>query len=320
MASKRTKRIAIGLAILTALAGLWVVALTVGKGPGRFSRDWEEELLESGGPSKIAMIPISGEIASSIDPFSGGASASEAVSQLTQAARDPDVEAVILDLETPGGAVVASDVIYRKVLDVRRRGKPAVALMGDVAASGGYYVAAGAQEIVANPATLTGSIGVILVIPNLEKAADKLGIRPMVFKSGPHKDLASPFRTPTSEEEAILQGVIDEAYGQFVAAVASGRNLPEARVREIADGRIYTGNQARSLGLVDHLGGRDLALRRARELAKAPDASLVRYTRSPGLLGSLVGIPGASLSGLLPERARGLGIDLTPGLKYLWLP
>ncbi|MGH2770521.1 MAG: S49 family peptidase, partial [Actinomycetota bacterium] len=153
-----------------------------------------------------------------------------------------------------------------------------------------------------------------------EKAADKLGIRPMVFKSGPHKDLASPFRTPTPEEEAILQGVIDEAYGQFVAAVASGRKMAEARVREIADGRIYTGAQARSLGLVDHLGGRDLALRRARELAKAPRARLVRYTRSPGLLGSLVGIRGASLSGLLPERARGLGIDLTPGLKYLWLP
>ncbi|MGH2708350.1 MAG: hypothetical protein ACRDJK_08650, partial [Actinomycetota bacterium] len=130
MASKRTKRIATGLVILLALGGLWVAALTVGEGPVGFSEEWDEEVLAPGGEAKVAMVSVSGEIASSSGPFSEGASASTVVSQLEQAARDPDVKAVILNLETPGGAVVASDVIYRKVLDVRRRGTPAVALMG----------------------------------------------------------------------------------------------------------------------------------------------------------------------------------------------
>jgi protease-4 len=191
-----------------------------------------------------------------------------------------------------------------------------VALMEDVAASGGYYIAAGANEVVANGSTLTGSIGVILMVPNVQRAADKLGIEPVVIKSGPYKDIASPFRQMTPEEHQILQALIDEAYAQFVSVVAAGRRLDPARVREIADGRVYTGRQAKELGLIDHLGGRDRAFARARALGRAPRASLVRYERRPGLLGTFLGVA----AGLGPKLPAGVDVELRPGLKYLWIP
>lgn len=318
MAGKRGRLILVGLVVVLFVAALWVAAFSLaGRVPGRFTGEWDEEVLEAGGRDKIAVVAVAGEITSDLSPFAGGAAAGKVLSQLDQALEDPDVRGVVIDLETPGGTVVGSDLIYRKLAEVRDRGKPAVALMNEVAASGGYYIAAGATEVVANPATLTGSIGVILFIPNVARAADKVGIEPVVIKSGPLKDIGSPFRDMTLEERTILAAIIDEAYGQFVAVVAEGRELPEARVREIADGRIYTGRQAQSLGLVDHLGGRELAFSRARELSKAEDATVVRYTRSPGLLETVLGIPpGFSAPDLLEE---GLGVDLRPGLKYLWL-
>lgn len=281
-------------------------------------RKWREELLLGNprGP-KVAMIPIHGPITSTRRV--PGGTADDTVLLLHRAIEDPKVTAVILDLETPGGAVVSSDIIHRKVREVRRKGKPAVALMGDVAASGGYYIAAAANEIVANSATLTGSIGAIWMVANLEGTADKIGLKPTIIKSGTHKDIASPFRKISPEDLKILQTLIDQAYGQFVAVVSEGRRIEEEKVREIADGRIYTGAQARELGLIDHLGGRELALRRARELADAPRAGLVRYVRAPGILENLVRVPprAVGLEGVLGGFPD---LDLRPGLKYLWLP
>lgn len=300
------------------LGGLWVAAVTLPGRAGGGAARWEEEVLEEGGPKKVAVVTLFGEITADPDTRADGAGAGKVTSQLEQAIEDGDVAAVLLDLDTPGGTVVGSDLILRKVREVRRAGKPVVGLMQEVAASGGYYVAAGADEVVANPSTLTGSIGVILVVPNVERAADKIGIQPVVIKSGPHKDIASPFREMTPEERAILQGVIDEAYAQFVGVVAEGRKLAEPRVRELADGRIYTGAQAKEAGLVDHLGDRDLAFRRATELGRAPGASLVRYVRKPGLLEDVLGLPRRITAGEVLRE--GLGIDLRPGLKYLWLP
>lgn len=307
--------------VVLLIAGLWAAAFALGRGVAspRPVGDWDEELIVEGESSdKVVMVSLFGEIFSDPEGFAPGASDENIVSQLDQAIDDPDIVGVILDLDTPGGAVVASDTIYRKVLALRKEDVAVVALMRDVAASGGYYIASAADEIIANPATITGSIGVIMIVPNLEGTAAKLGIKPLVIKSGPHKDIASPFREITPEERTILQGIIDGAYEQFIGAVAKGRKLDAPRVRELADGRIYTGKQAKDLGLVDRLGGRDLAFQRARKLAEAEDASLVRYTRSRGLAESLLGFSSEAARGNLVRR--GLGIDLRPGLKYLWLP
>lgn len=322
MASQRSKWIAIGLAITLIVLGLWGAAFLLSSTAPVATAfgEWEERVLREGDPSaKVVMVSVSGEIFSDPQGFAPGASDENIVRQLDQAEADESVVALIVDLDTPGGGVVASDVIYRRILSFKEV-KPVVALMGDTAASGGYYIAAAADEIVANPATITGSIGVIMFIPNLEGTAGKLGIEPIVLKSGPHKDIASPFRDMTPEERSILQGVIDEAFNQFVDAVASGRQIDPARVREVADGRIYTGRQAKDLGLIDHLGGRQLALERAETLAEISDVSLVLYEKPRGFAESLLGLE--SLRGLSGRQLveDSLGVDLKPGLKYLWLP
>jgi protease-4 len=279
--------------------------------------EWRERTLVRGDAKKVAMVSVEGEITTTLDPFSSGASDAAVISQIDQALDDRSVVGIIVHLDTPGGGVVASDAISRKLREADAR-KPVVALMDETAASGGYYIAAGAREIVANPSTLTGSIGVIMVVPNVSQLADKIGVDPIVIKSGPYKDIASPFRDMTPEDRAILQGIINEAYDQFVETVASGRKLDPAKVREIADGRVYTGRQAKDLGLVDQLGDRTLALERMRAIARAPKAGLVRYERS-GILNALLGVSAKALDG---RRALNdsLGFDTSPGLKYLWQP
>jgi protease-4 len=316
VARRRAVWILIAAGILAVLA-LWAAAFAfILPGGGGFYGEYEERVIKEGSQDKVVLIDVLGEITSvPAGPLTEAATDDAITSQLDQAVEDPEVVGVILDLDTPGGSVVASDNIYRKVLDLRTKGKPVVALMEEVAASGGYYISAAANEVVANPTTITGSIGVIILIPNVEEAANKLGIRPIVIKSGPHKDIASPFRDIPPDELEILKGLIDEAYTQFVQVVASGRKMDEGRVREIADGRILTGNQAKSLGLIDHLGGLDLALGRVRALAESPRASLVRYQRAFGL-GDLFASLGAGRNSISQELVS----ELRPGLKYLWLP
>ena len=289
-------------------------AFRVGSEP---DRRWDETVVVPGSDKKIAMVSVQGEIVTSFDPFSSGATDVSVNSQIDQALADDDVAGIIVFLDTPGGGVVASDAINRKVKEADAR-KPVVALMDETAASGGYYIAAAAREIVANPTTLTGSIGVIMIVPNVSQAADKIGIQPMVIKSGPLKDIASPFRDMSPEERGILQGIIDQAYDRFVQAVAKGRKLDPAKVREIADGRVYTGQQAKDLKLVDELGDQKLALDRVRSMARAPKASLVRYERT-GLLHTLLGASARAFEGRNVLKNT-LGIDTSPGLKYLWQP
>lgn len=322
MGKRRGLWIFIGILIFLLVAGLWIAAFALAGGGflGRPTtlQQWEEQLLEDADTSdKVAMVSVSGEIFSDPEGLTLGASDENITSQLDQALDDPDVAAVILELDTPGGGVVPSDLIYRKVLKVREQ-IPVVALMEDVAASGGYYVASGANRIVANPASLTGSIGVIMFLPNLEGTAEKLGVRPLVLKSGPHKDIGSPFREMTGEEIAILQEIIDEAYDQFVNAVVEGRGMEESKVRELGDGRIYTGRQALDLGLVDSIGDRDDAFAAAIQLADLPEARLVRYTRTLGITEALLNLEAnldvtRALEDLFAAENR-------PGLSYLWLP
>ena len=323
MASKQAKRAWVIVGIVVVVAGLWAVSLAISS-IADFGGDYsvgspevDEVVLEEGdSPGKVAMINVVGEIFSDPEGDYPGATDTNILGQLELAEEDPDVEAIILNIDSPGGGVLASDAIYNKVRELNED-IPVVALMRDTAASGGYYIAAGASEIVAHRYTWTGSIGVIAVIPNVSEAAGKLGVAITTIKSGPLKDIGSPVREMTPEERTLLQGLIDEAYTGFVQVVSRGRELPEDRVRQIADGRIYSGNQAKDLGLVDRLGDRDTAFAQAKRLAKDDELSLVVYQPVEGLFDDL---PFFGVSSPVDEVKQELGIPRRPGAAYLWIP
>lgn len=197
------------------------------------------------GGEKVAVVRIEGVILDS----------REAIEDLRRYRGNPGIKAIVLRIDSPGGGVVPSQEIYAEVRKTRADGKvKLVTSMGNVAASGGYYIAAATDKIVANPGTLTGSIGVIMELANIKSLMEKVGVESVVIKSGRHKDLASPFRTMSEEDRSILQGVLDDVHDQFIQAVAAGRGLEFEQVRELADGRIFTGRQAKKIRLVDELG------------------------------------------------------------------
>lgn len=192
---------------------------------------------------RIALIHIEGLITDSKDT----------VDELKEYVKNPAIKAIVLRIESPGGAVAPAQEIYEEVRKAVAKKKVLVS-MGSVAASGGYYIASPATRIIANPGTLTGSIGVIMEIPNIEGLMNKLGIKTEVVKSGRHKDIASIFRGIGKEEREILQGVLDNVHEQFIQAVAEGRKMLPSDVRKLADGRVFTGEQALKVGLIDELG------------------------------------------------------------------
>ena len=183
--------------------------------------------------------------------------------------KNPHIKAVVLRINSPGGTVGAIQEIHSEVLELKKEGKKVVASLGDIAASGGYYIASAADEIVANPGTLTGSIGVLMGITNLEGLFGKLGIEIETIKSGNYKDIGSASRKLTEEERKLLQELVDSAYEQFLEAVKEGRAgvMPEEKIEEVCDGRIMTGKQAKGIGLVDELGNLEDSIRTAAQLA-----------------------------------------------------
>ncbi len=205
---------------------------------------------------KVALVSIEGPIIDSLD----------VVDEIKEYVKDNSIKAIILRIDSPGGAVGPSQEIYDEVKKASAE-KRIVVSMGSIAASGGYYIASPADIIFANPGTLTGSIGVIMEIPNIEGLMTKIGVRTEVIKSGKHKDMASAFRTMEKEDRDILQGVLDNVHEQFIRAVAEGRKLSVDGIRPIADGRIFTGEQAKGLRLVDELGTLEDAIQKAAELA-----------------------------------------------------
>jgi protease-4 len=188
------------------------------------------------------------------------------IDELKEYSKDPFIKAIVLRIDSPGGAVAPSQEIYEEVKKAVAK-KKVVVSMGSVAASGGYYIASPATRIVANPGTLTGSIGVIMEIPNFEGLMNKLGIKTEVVKSGKHKDIASVFRGVGKEEREILQGVLDDIHEQFIKAVADGRKMLYDDVKKLADGRVFTGEQAQKIGLVDEIGNLEDAVQTAAKLS-----------------------------------------------------
>ena len=226
----------IGLGVILALlifffATLFFIGRWMGR-PGRFAFG-----------DKIGIVEIRGVIAQS----------SEIIEEIHQYGDDEGVKGIILRIDSPGGGVGPAQEIHREIVKIKSK-KKVVTSMGSVAASGGYYIACATDLIVANPGTITGSIGVLMEFTNIEELFKKIGIRGVVLKSGEHKDIGSPFREMTSEEKKIVQGVIDNVHQQFIQAVMDGRRLDRWKVAQIADGRILTGEQAKQLGLVDQIG------------------------------------------------------------------
>jgi protease-4 len=206
---------------------------------------------------KVAVLPVTGLIADS----------ETTIEQLKKFAKDDSVKAIVLRINSPGGGVGPSQEIHEEVKKLKGK-KIVVASMGALAASGGYYIACAAQKIYANPGTITGSIGVIMQFVNVKDLIEKIGLKGMVVKSGAFKDIGSPMREMKAEERELLQGVIDNVHSQFIAAVAEGRKMERESVAKIADGRIFSGEQAKSLGLVDALGNLEDAVTEAGKLAK----------------------------------------------------
>ena len=258
---------------------------------------------------------MSGERTGLLAP--NGAYSDEIVRQLERAGNSDSVKAVVLRVDSPGGGVTASDEVYNQVMKLRKeRGKPVVASMGSVAASGGYYVSAAADKIIANSTAITGSIGVITVLPNLEGLMDKLGVRAEVFTSGPHKD-SSTFRPLDQEGREIIKGVVTDFYQRFVSVVAQGRGMDEEAVRALADGRIYTARQAKEARLIDDYGDMEEAVRLAASMGGiAGEPRIIEY-RAGSPFG---GVGGFLLAGLRPSAIESIIGTASPlSLNYLYL-
>lgn len=310
----------IWIAVTSVIGSLFVLLLiaiiVIGTSGAADAATYPTRTLISGGGEKIAVIPLTGEIVAddfNSDPFSfstGAISAKRVIPMLDHVMQEDDIKAVVLRINSPGGAVVASDEIYLKVKELNAK-KPVIVSFGDVAASGGYYIAAGASEIVANPATITGSIGVIAQLPQYSELLSKVGVQMRTIKSGEFKDLGAGDREMTDGEQQIFQTMIDEAYNQFVTAIVDGRKMDEARVRQLADGRIYTGKQAKENGLINELGTVETAIDRAKSRTSVEDPTVVEFSEK-GFLESLLGAstrnmnPLSSLSAAVPHTRSGV--------------
>lgn len=258
------------------------------------------------GHEKLAIVEIVGFISDS----------REVVRQIRKFREDDSIHGIILRIDSPGGAVAPSQEIYREVLRTRKSGaKKIFVSMGTVAASGGYYIAAPADRIFANPGTLTGSIGVVMAFTNLEGLMGKIGLRPEIVKAGKFKDTGSPARKMRPYERKYLEKVVGDVHKQFIAAVAKGRHLSLAKTRKLADGRIFTGRQAVGLKLVDQLGGLEDTIEAMGKLLGAEGRPrVVQESPDPGLVDWLL------RSKVAAQIKTSLLTSGFPGLHFLWTP
>ena len=252
------------------------------------------DTISSGSAEKVAVIEVEGIISES----------RETIERIHTLRDDASVKAVVLRIDSPGGTVGPAQEIYEELIKLQKH-KPVVASMGSVAASGGYYIAAGTQKIFANPGTITGSIGVLIEVANFEELLGKIGLRSEVIKSGQFKDTLSPARTMETDERSLIQAVIDNIHSQFVDAIAKGRSMPREKVLALADGRILSGEQALEAGLVDKLGNLYDAIQAAADMAGIEGKPEVLYPKEkkPSLLDFIIG---TQLQTILEQRKGGV--------------
>ena len=261
-----------------------------------------------------AVIKIRGVIEETQDsPWSSNQNASTVAAKIRELADDKETKALILDINSPGGTVASVQDIYNAITYFKSKDKHVVALFRDVAASGGYYIATAADKIVAQPGTITGSIGVIMQGMNVSPLLEKLGVSVKPIKSAKHKDIGSPYREMTEEEQQLLQDMINDTYAQFFNAVKQARTtIPEEKLRLYADGRVWTGSQAKALGFVDELGGMETAKNLLEELTGIKDIKLKNTKTNPfSDFGSFLNSA---------QNKLNLKIDdiTTPKVSYLW--
>lgn len=286
---------------------------------------FEEEILESGDPLKrIAVLSVDGIIQDTGETpsvFSQGYFHRDFMKQLNQVKEDDSIKGLVLSVNTPGGGTKESAEIHDKLVEIQKETKkPVYVSMGSMAASGGYYISASADKIFASPETITGSLGVIMQSLNYSELADNIGIDYKTIKSGEFKDIMSPSREMTKEEEEILKRMIDNAYNGFVKVIADGRGLPENEVRKLADGRIYDGYQAKELNLVDEFGYEEDAIQSMKKDHDLQGAEVIKYTANAGF-GSLFQTAAQKLSGntgAVNELLHALNRPNSPRLMYLY--
>jgi protease-4 len=310
---------ALGLAAL--LSGCITINLPPGPGP------LVETQLSGSGSSKVVMLDLAGVISASEESgfYPIPSQVARIKEALTKAGSDARVQALVLRINSPGGTVTASDVLYHELrLFKKKKNIPIIASIMDVGASGGYYVAMGADKIVAHPSAVTGSLGVIMLTMNAHGLLEKIGVQTAAITSGPRKDMGSPLRAMTDEERVIFQTVINSFYERFLGVIKEGRrNLTAEEIRKLADGRIYSGEQAKELGLVDSVGYLDDAVELAKRDAGLTEARVVAY-QQPGeyrhnIYSRLFGQPGAG-NPLANFDLMALVRSGTPQFMYLWMP
>ena len=237
------------------------------------------------------------------------------VRQLSNYRHNPNVRGIVLRIDSPGGAVAPAQEIYNEIMKLKADHKTVYASMGTVAASGGYYIACAANYVLANPGTLTGSIAAVMAFSNIEELTDKIGVKPIIIKSGKYKDVGSPLRGMKPEERKLLQSVVDDVHQQFVQAVAKGRGLPVSEVNEIADGRIMTGQQALTLKLVDEMGGLEKTIELlAKKIGVEGRPKVIEEKEKTPFFDWL-------LQSSLPSRLAATLIPASlPRLQYVWFP
>ena len=282
---------------LTKKSLLFVLVLLAFVGVSTIATEW---MIQQGTDNRIGIVDITGVIQSS----------QNIIKQIKSFRNDKHIRGIILRIDSPGGAVGPSQEIYDEVLKTRKSGKIIYASMGTLAASGGYYIASAADQIFANPGTLTGSIGVIMAFSNAQGLLEKIGLKPEIIKAGKYKDIGSPTRSMNQIEKSLLQDVVTDVHQQFIEAIANGRGMSIAEITKIADGRIFTGRQAYSLKLVDQLGGLQ--------------ATIGQLTAKAGIIGAPNVIREKPNTGLLDWVLKTeispsiIGYLSSPSLQYTW--
>jgi protease-4 len=294
------------------------------------AQELQERVVEGEGDSKILLVDISGLISEKERNTSGGlregtSIVSEVKEALKKAESDDEIRGLILRINSPGGTVTASDIIHHELKSFKEKtGKRITACLMDVGASGGYYVATAADEIIAHPTTITGSIGVVTLRFNVEGLLSRIGIKEETLKSGDKKDIWSPFRASTPEERKIMQVIIDSLHQRFISVVTNGRkSLTREEVEKLADGRIYTAFQAQKAKLIDRVGYLDDAINGIKKLSGIEDASVITYYRPGTYKGSIYsGLPKAPSNIINLISINGEGLITPPGVHfmYLWIP
>jgi protease-4 len=306
--------------VLLSLAGCSVVSIDLTPRV----RPLEESTVDGSGADKVLLIDLAGVLAEepvfTLESRPQVPLLARVREELEKAEDDERVRAVVLRINSPGGTVTASDILYHEIMRFKARRKvPVVASILDVGASGGYYVALAADRILVHPTTVTGSIGVLMLTVNASGLLEKIGVSAAYVKSGQFKDMGSPFRNIRPEELALFQDLIDRFYGRFVELVARSRKLDEARVRAFADGRIYTAGEALSLGLIDQVGYLEDAIASAKSAAGITEAKVVTYHRPRQYRATIYSsTDAAGPAATLPDLAR--MVLSGPRFLYLWWP